>query len=79
MATPKPPYTARISVRASAESQTGCAGDAVLWLWPGQAIYAGPALDLETHSGSVACLAVGLDGLFTVRGRGGRNTPCGAP
>jgi len=56
-------------VRTSWLSQTGCPGDAVLWLWPGQAIYAGPALDLETHSGSVACLAVGLDGLFTVQGQ----------
>lgn len=37
-----------------------------LWLWPGQAVYAGPALDLGPHSGSVACLAVGVDAVFTV-------------
>ncbi|GAA4231643.1 AraC-like DNA-binding protein [Streptosporangium album] len=42
----------------------------MLWLWPGQAIYTGPALDLEAHSGSVACLAIGLDDVFTVRTRG---------
>ncbi|GAA4069524.1 AraC family transcriptional regulator [Actinomadura miaoliensis] len=39
----------------------------MLWLWPGQAIYAGPALGLGTHAGSVACLAVGLDAPFQVR------------
>ncbi len=37
-----------------------------LWLWPGQAVYVGPSLDLEPHSGSVGCLAVALDGTFTV-------------
>lgn len=31
------------------------------WLWPGQLLYAGPALDLAPHSGSVWCLAVGID------------------
>jgi AraC-like DNA-binding protein len=51
-------------------SQSCCDAGAVLWLWPGQAIYAGPALDLDMHSGSVACLAVGLDGDFTVRTQG---------
>lgn len=44
--------------------ETGCAA---LWLRLGQAVYAGPALDLGPHSGSVACLAVGLDDTFTVR------------
>jgi AraC-like DNA-binding protein len=44
--------------------ETGCA---TLWLWPGHAVYAGPSLELGPHSGSVACLAVGLDGSFTVR------------
>lgn len=39
---------------------------AVLWLWPGQALYAGPSLGLDTHSGSVACLATGVDGPFAV-------------
>ncbi|WP_067814327.1 AraC family transcriptional regulator [Nocardia inohanensis] len=38
-----------------------------VWLWAGQALYAGAALDLAPHSGSVWCLAVGVDGPFTVR------------
>jgi AraC-like DNA-binding protein len=42
-------------------------GYATLWLWPGQAVYAGPALGLGPHSGSVSCLAVGLDDTFTVQ------------
>lgn len=33
-----------------------------VWLWPGQALYAGPSLHLAPHSGSVWCLAVGVDG-----------------
>ncbi|MGV0814283.1 AraC family transcriptional regulator [Mycolicibacterium boenickei] len=37
-----------------------------VWLWPGQALYAGPGLGLEPHSGSVWCLAVGIDGPLTV-------------
>ncbi|HEX2284012.1 MAG TPA: AraC family transcriptional regulator, partial [Mycobacterium sp.] len=37
-----------------------------VWLWPGQALYAGPSLNLEPHSGSVWCLAVGIDGPLTV-------------
>lgn len=37
-----------------------------VWLWPGQALYSGPGLDLEPHSGSVWCLAVGVDGPLTV-------------
>lgn len=44
-----------------------CRDGPVLWLWPGQAIYAGPSLVLGPHSGSVACLAVGLDAPFEVR------------
>lgn len=32
-----------------------------VWLWPGQALYAGPGLNLDPHSGSVWCLAVGVD------------------
>ncbi|WP_344412474.1 AraC family transcriptional regulator [Amycolatopsis minnesotensis] len=40
--------------------------DATLWLRPGHAVYTGPSLRLDPHSGSVACLAVGLDGSFTV-------------
>ncbi|KAB2340195.1 helix-turn-helix transcriptional regulator [Actinomadura rudentiformis] len=45
---------------------------AVLWLWPGQALYAGPSLDLDMHAGSVACLAVGVDAPFSVRAEGGQ-------
>jgi AraC-like DNA-binding protein len=37
-----------------------------VWLWPGQALYAGPTLNLAPHSGSVWCLAVGIDGPLTV-------------
>ncbi|MEE1939694.1 hypothetical protein V1L54_09750 [Streptomyces sp. TRM 70361] len=44
-----------------------CRDRAVLWLWPGQALYVGPSLALDVHSGSVSCLAVGVDGPFTVR------------
>ncbi len=32
-----------------------------VWLWPGRAMYAGPGLGLQPHSGSVFCLAVGID------------------
>jgi AraC-like DNA-binding protein len=38
-----------------------------LWLWPGHALYYGPSLDLGPHSGSVACLALGVDEPFVVR------------
>lgn len=38
-----------------------------VWLWPGQALYSGPGLGLEPHSGAVWCLAVGVDGPLTVR------------
>jgi AraC-like DNA-binding protein len=37
-----------------------------VWLWPGEALYAGPSLNLAPHSGSVWCLAVGIDGPLTV-------------
>ncbi|MEW2353437.1 AraC family transcriptional regulator [Spirillospora sp. NPDC029432] len=43
-----------------------CCGRTSLWLWPGHALYNGPALDLDMHSGAVACLAVGLDDPFTI-------------
>lgn len=48
-----------------------CRGQAALWLWPGQALYVGPSLALDAHSGSVSCLAVGVDQEFTVRLEGG--------
>jgi AraC-like DNA-binding protein len=37
-----------------------------LWVAPGHAVYVGPTLQLNTHVGSVACLALGLDDVFTV-------------
>ncbi|MGV0741736.1 helix-turn-helix domain-containing protein [Mycolicibacterium sp. XJ870] len=37
-----------------------------VWLWPGQVLYSGPSLGLQPHSGSVWCLAVGIDGSLTV-------------
>ncbi len=37
-----------------------------VWIWPGQALYSGPALGLDPHSGSVWCLAVGVDAPLTV-------------
>jgi AraC-like DNA-binding protein len=37
-----------------------------VWLWPGQALYAGPSLNLAPHSGSVWCLAVGINGPLSV-------------
>jgi AraC-like DNA-binding protein len=48
---------------ASALPQTCCP---TVWLWPGHALYAGPSLNLAPHSGSVWCLAVGIDGPLTV-------------
>ncbi|MFE2636188.1 helix-turn-helix transcriptional regulator [Streptomyces scopuliridis] len=44
-----------------------CHDQAALWLWPGHALYVGPSLELDVHSGAVSCLAVGIDGEFTVR------------
>ncbi|MEV6425254.1 AraC family transcriptional regulator [Streptomyces sp. NPDC051662] len=44
-----------------------CRDQAALWLWPGHALYVGPSFELDVHSGAVSCLAVGLDGEFTVR------------
>jgi AraC-like DNA-binding protein len=42
-----------------------------VWLWPGQALYAGPSLNLAPHSGSVWCLAVGIGGPVTVASQHG--------
>lgn len=42
-------------------------------MWPGQALYVGPSLALDIHSGSVSCLAVGVDAEFTVQLENG---PC---
>lgn len=41
-----------------------------LWLWPGSALYVGPSLQLGAHSGSVSCLAVAVNGTFTVEQAG---------
>lgn len=41
-----------------------------VWLWPGQALYAGPGLGLRPHSGSVWCLVVGVDGPVQVTALG---------
>jgi AraC-like DNA-binding protein len=49
---------------AAALPQTCCP---TVWLWPGQALYAGPSLNLAPHSGSVWCFAVGIGGPLTVR------------
>ena len=54
---------------APALPQTCCP---TVWLWPGQALYAGPSLNLAPHSGSVWCFAVGIGGPLTV------TTPDGA-
>ena len=48
---------------AQALPQTCCP---TVWLWPGQALYAGPSLNLAPHSGSVWCLAIGIGGPLTV-------------
>jgi AraC-like DNA-binding protein len=45
-----------------------------LWVAPGHAVYVGPSLKLETHVGSVACLALGLDGTFGVEVAGRKVT-----
>ncbi|MFI0710800.1 helix-turn-helix domain-containing protein [Streptomyces inhibens] len=48
-------------------SSTCCRGpSAQLNLWPGRAVYSGPSLELDLHSGSVSCLALGVDAEFTV-------------
>lgn len=51
---------------ADALPQTCCPS---VWLWPGQALYAGPSLKLAPHSGSVWCFAVGIGGPLTVTSR----------
>lgn len=42
-----------------------------VWLWPGQALYAGPSLNLAPHAGSVWCFAVGIGGPLQVSTPGG--------
>ncbi|WP_240504947.1 AraC family transcriptional regulator [Nocardia mangyaensis] len=43
-----------------------CRIPATVWLWAGHALYRGPSLRLDRHSGAVLCLAIGLDSMFTV-------------
>ncbi|MFJ5677587.1 helix-turn-helix domain-containing protein [Streptomyces sp. NPDC093097] len=52
-------------MRPAPLSQT-CCDQAALWLWPGHALYVGPALGVGFHSGGVSCLAVGVEGDFTI-------------
>ncbi|WP_245849362.1 helix-turn-helix domain-containing protein [Lentzea kentuckyensis] len=48
--------------------ETCCArARATIWLWPGQAAYLGPSLQLDPHSGAVHCFVLGVDGPFTLR------------
>ncbi|WP_394617691.1 helix-turn-helix domain-containing protein [Lentzea sp. JNUCC 0626] len=44
-----------------------CCPWATIWLWPGQAAYLGPSLDLDPHLGSVHCFAFGVDAPFLLR------------
>lgn len=55
-------------MRPAALPETSCPlGQTTLWLWAGHAAYLGPSLQLDAHSGSVQCLAVGIDAPFTLR------------
>ncbi|OBG18220.1 transcriptional regulator [Mycolicibacterium celeriflavum] len=60
---------------AEALPQTCCPS---VWLWPGQALYAGPSLKLAPHSGSVWCLAVGIGGPLTVAVRHANRVEAGS-
>ncbi|MER5388414.1 AraC family transcriptional regulator [Saccharopolyspora sp. NPDC002686] len=33
----------------------------MVWLLPGEALYCGPPLELDPHSGAASCLAIGID------------------
>jgi AraC-like DNA-binding protein len=46
--------------------ETCCDEPPTVWLWSGHAAYRGPSLQLDRHSGSVDCFALGLDASFTV-------------
>ncbi len=41
-----------------------------MWLWIGHAMYLGPSLRLDPHSGSVHCFALGVDGDFRLEAAG---------
>lgn len=47
--------------------ETCCDEVPTVWLWSGHAAYVGPSLQLDMHSGSVDCFALGLDAHFAVR------------
>ncbi|SFR28335.1 AraC-type DNA-binding protein [Lentzea waywayandensis] len=48
--------------------ETCCPAErATIWIWPGQAAYLGPSLELDPHSGSVHCFALGVDAPFLLR------------
>ncbi|MFC0105458.1 AraC family transcriptional regulator [Kibdelosporangium aridum] len=49
---------------ARALPETCCPDQRTLWLWPARAIYLGPSFDLDAHSGSVHCFALGVDAPF---------------
>ncbi|OZF52394.1 hypothetical protein CH293_13690 [Rhodococcus sp. 14-2470-1b] len=44
-----------------------CCTEPTLWLWAGKAVYVGPSLNIDYHSGSILCFAVGADAPFTLR------------
>ena len=44
-----------------------CWDEPTVWLWSGHAAYVGPSVQLDTHSGSVDCFALGLDEPYTLR------------
>lgn len=72
---PFPCLTTRVSMAdmsPAALPETSCpprqrTSQTTLWLWAGHAAYLGPSLQLNAHSGSVLCLAVGIDAPFTLR------------
>lgn len=47
--------------------ETCCDELPTVWLWSGHAVYVGPSLRLDAHSGSVDCFALGLDAPFALR------------
>lgn len=69
-----------IDVTDAALPESGCPPPpGTLWLWTGQAMYLGPSLRLDPHSGSVGCLALGVDAPFRLSADGlGERTVCSA-
>lgn len=54
----------------SASALPETCSQATVWLWSGHATYWGPSLQLDVHSGSVHCFALGIDSTFLVRSGG---------